>query len=482
MVEFPLYTQEGASELATRPYLLMVLIFSISESLFELYLLFRRYKLHIKRPGVPKELITILEDLEESEKLKKETSEEKEEEIVEEKEGEEEEQKEEKVGLLQKTIDSVEKSHDYSLDKIKFASIKKSFDLIVGVITLVSGLQVLFWEWSVGIAEQFGWDKSNEIICCCIFISVATFISTIVEIPFNYYSTFVIEEKHGFNKQTIGLFIKDILMMTPINLIMICALSSGIVAIYHFVGDNFVWICCIFVASFSLFMMQIYPSFIAPLFNKYTPLPDGELKESIESLAKKCNFPLKKLYEMDGSKRSGHSNAYMYGFGKNKQIVLYDTIIKQTTVEETTSILGHELGHWKHSHTMAMFVYIQFYVFVTLFLFQWFTHDKALFASFGFVDTPFLIGLNLFMNSMMSPLSQVLSLIQHKMSRSFEFQADRYACDNAGGEHLQKGLVKISVENLGSLCVDWLNSMFYDSHPPLVIRLKAMSDHMKKKQ
>jgi len=242
-------------------------------------------------------------------------------------------------------------------------------------------------------------------------------------------------------------------------------------------GTHFYLYVWAFTLSFSVIMMTIYPLFIMPLFNKYESLPDGELKDSIVALSKKLDYPLKKLFVMDGSKRSSHSNAFMFGFGKNKRIVLFDTLLTQVDNDEILSILGHELGHWKLGHTKTNFIITQIYFGAAFYTFSLCYNSIELYSAFGFASPiPTLIALLIFFQTVWAPVDKILSFLMTIMSRSFEFAADRFSVDLKMSKELQRGLCKIHLENLGSMCPDRLYSTYHYSHPPLVERLKAMMD------
>jgi len=217
------------------------------------------------------------------------------------------------------------------------------------------------------------------------------------------------------------------------------------------------------------------PVFIMPLFNKYEPLPEGALKESIFALAGRIDYPLTKLFVVDGSKRSSHSNAYMFGFGKNKRIVLFDTLMTQVSDDEILSILGHELGHWKLNHTLINFCITQAYFGAAFFFFGQCFASVYLYEAFGFdgAATPTLIKLLLFFSTVWTPVDKVLSFLLTINSRFAEFAADKFSI-GLGMKSLQSGLTKISLENLGSMKPDWAYATYHYSHPPLVERLAAM--------
>ena len=232
-------------------------------------------------------------------------------------------------------------------------------------------------------------------------------------------------------------------------------------------------------------MMTIVPVVIMPLFNEYKPLDDGPLKTRIYELADQLKYPLKKLFVMDGSKRSSHSNAFMFGFGSNKRIVLFDTLMDQVHDDEILAILGHELGHWKMGHTLTNFVVTQVYFGVAFYFFSLCFNQQDLYAAFGFNDptrkVPTMIALLLFFQTLWAPVDKILSFVLTVFSRRCEFEADKFSVDLNMSQKLQSGLCKIHLENLGAMCPDWLYSTYHYSHPPLVERLSAMMELDKKK-
>lgn len=214
------------------------------------------------------------------------------------------------------------------------------------------------------------------------------------------------------------------------------------------------------------------------MFNKVEPLPDGPLKEKIEALAARCAFPLTKLYVIDGSRRSSHSNAYFYGFFKNKRIVLFDTLLEQMdTHEEILAVLGHEIGHWAYSHTLRVLAFSQLHLFALFYLFSKFTTDVSLFESFGFarpsVHFPTVISFMLF-TFLYAPMESVLGFLMNCVSRYHEFQADEYANALGYAQELRSSLIKLSVKNKGMMWPDWMYAAYHYSHPPVVERLARL--------
>jgi STE24 endopeptidase len=331
-------------------------------------------------------------------------------------------------------------------------------------------------------------EGSNDIKVSLVFLGITTVISTLTSLPFELYSTFEIERKHGFNKQTYQLFIVDKIK----GLVLTAVIGGPFVALLLYIiqvgGPYFYFYVWAFLFAFSVFMMTIVPVVIMPLFNKYEPLPDGPLKTRIYELADQLKYPLTKLFVVDGSKRSSHSNAYMYGFGNNKRIVLFDTLLEQVTDDEILAILGHELGHWKLGHTLTNFVVTQVYFGAAFYAFSLTFGSSDLYAAFGFNDpsrpAPTIIALLLFFQTLWAPVDKILSFILTAFSRYNEFAADRFSVDLDMSRKLQSGLCKIHLENLGAMCPDWLYSTYHYSHPPLVERLSAMMalDNQKSKK
>lgn len=373
-----------------------------------------------------------------------------------------------------------EKARAYSLDKSNFHFIHALVTIIEDSAILLVGLLPWIWEKTGGIVEKVGLDANNEIYRTLAFLALTTIWSQVTELPFSLYSTFVIEARHGFNKQTVWLFFKDIVVSLGLMVVLGPPVVAAMIIIVQRAGPYLAIYLWAFILVLSLLLMAIYPVIIAPLFNKFTPLPSGQLRDKIESLAASLKFPLKKLFVIDGSTRSSHSNAYMYGFWKNKRIVIYDTLIQQCKNEdEVVAVIAHELGHWRLNHTMYSFVAMQI---LTLLQFGGYTlvrNSKELFESFGFQSQPVLIGLILFQDTIM-PLHHLVSFGLNLVSRAFEFQADAFASKLGYGPPLRAGLIKLQEENLSAMNTDPWYSAYHYSHPPLVERLAALDVGEKK--
>lgn len=391
-----------------------------------------------------------------------------------------------KLPTLPKTLEGLisqekfEKSRAYSLDKSHFHFVHEFVTILMDSAILFFGVLPWFWKRSGDFLVYMGLNAENEIVHTLAFLAGVMFWSQITDLPFSLYSTFVIEAHHGFNKQTIWLFIRDMIKGIILAIIIGPPIVAAIIVIVQKGGPYLAIYLWGFMLVLSLVMMTVYPVLIAPLFNKFTPLPEGELRLKIEYLASSLKFPLKKLFVVDGSTRSSHSNAYMYGFFKNKRIVLYDTLIQQCkNVEEVVAVIAHELGHWKLNHTMYSFIAVQILTFLQFGGYTLVRNSKDLFQSFGFDTQPVLIGLIIFQHTVI-PLQHLVSFGLNLVSRSFEFQADAFAKKLGYASPLRAGLVKLQEENLSAMNTDPWYSAYHYSHPPLVERLAAIDEPDKK--
>lgn len=382
--------------------------------------------------------------------------------------------------LLPKLQEKFKKAQSYGLDKIRFGMIAALYDVLESLSFLLIGFMPYAWDLSLAKGQAwFGWnEKDQEILITLMFLGVVMVVGTMTSLPFSLWSTFMIEQKHGFNQQTLGLFFADKIKELVLTAVIGAPFVSLMLWIIKAGGTYFYVYIWAFMFVFSVFMMTIVPVVIMPLFNKYEPLPDGELKDSIYALAGKLKYPLKKLFVMDGSKRSSHSNAFMFGFGSNKRIVLFDTLISQVNNNEILAILGHELGHWKLGHTLSSFAVTQLYFGAAFYFFALTYGSKDLPAAFGFDDAnrpvPTIISLLIFFQTLWAPVDKVLSFILTINSRLNEFAADKFSVNLDMSRPLQAGLCKIHLENLGAMNPDPLYSAYHYSHPPLVERLRAM--------
>lgn len=402
-----------------------------------------------------------------------------------------------------------QKSRNYALDKSFFLFCNKSYSTLEWILFLYFSFIPWFWSKVLEhcviinsiVKENVGLDlnlnSESEISCSVVFIFYCSVFMFFDSLPWDMYCTFVIEERYGFNKQTLGFFIKDRIKTFIVTMIIGLPLISVLIWIIKIGGQYFYFYASIFVLVTSIFMMFIYPEFIAPLFDRYENLPDGTLKDNIVALAESIKFPLKKLYVVEGSKRSAHSNAYFYGFGKNKRIVLYDTLIKGfkfpgkndlieesgdkgCSTDEVLAVLAHELGHWKLNHTIMHFVIGNLNLFSCFFVFSVFMNLEFIFTSFGFTgEVPILLRLIIIFQFILSPYNTVIDIVMIFVSRRCEFQADDFAVKLGYGQHLKTGLIALQKDNLSCPVYDWLYSMFTHSHPPLLERIDVVDSKCK---
>mmetsp|Transcript_26156 Transcript_26156/g.43581 ORF Transcript_26156/g.43581 Transcript_26156/m.43581 type:complete len:464 (+) Transcript_26156:53-1444(+) len=389
--------------------------------------------------------------------------------------------------------DTFKKSSAYGKDKFAFKMVESLFTFVEGIAFVLLGYLPYAWDLSgtatASIFNMLSITESSslfqEIVVTWVFVVLMSVVDTLINMPFSLYSTFVVEEKHGFNKSTVALFFQDKAMTLGLTFLLGLPVLSLVVWIVRWGGPYFYFYVWIFLCIVSIILMTVYPTLIAPLFNKYTRLEDGEVKTAIENLAKQVEFPLTNLFTVDGSRRSAHSNAYFYGFFKNKRIVLYDTLLKQVELPELLAILGHEIGHWKLWHTFQGFFISQLYTFALFLAFSYVQNSPGLFVAFGFTYTepmPVFIGLVLFSQTFWSPVEKILSLLMTFNSRTNEFAADQYAVSLDMGPPLATGLIKISIENLSNMVPDPLYSMYHYSHPPLLERLRAINNSVTSKK
>ncbi len=384
-----------------------------------------------------------------------------------------------------------QKSLVYGSDKLSFEMIEDSCLFVWGAMLLLAGGLPYAWESTERICAHLHLIDSSsgslysEWIRTSVLISLFSAHDMLTGLPFGLYRTFVIEEKHGFNTSTLQLFVKDKLLTLLLVSTIASPVVGGIIWLSRTCGVYFPIYVWGFLLVVGLVMMSVYPTLIAPLFNSYEELPEGKLKTAIFDLSEKCNFPLKQLFTVDGSRRSNHSNAYFYGFGKNKRIVLYDTLIKQCTQAELLAILGHEIGHWALYHTIQGFVISQIYTLCLFLSFSYVQSSAPLFAAFGFrsnnVDSgTVIVGLILFTQTYWGPVDKFLTFLLNVNSRRNEFQADKFSQQLGMGSELSSGLIKISISNLGNLVPDNWYSVYHFSHPPVVERVAALADEQGK--
>ncbi|NPA38004.1 MAG: M48 family metallopeptidase [Chlorobi bacterium] len=356
---------------------------------------------------------------------------------------------------------------------IKYKKANFSFGIISETVNLIIILIVLFND---GFAVLNNWvisTTASPVLQALLFFGVIGLASTIISLPFSIYSTFVIEEKFGFNKTTPKTFILDLIKSLLLGAVIGGGLLALIVWFYTLAGDNFWIYAWILTSAFMIFMSMFYTSLILPLFNKQTPLEEGELRNAIEEYSNKTGFNLDNIYVMDGSKRSTKANAFFSGLGKKKRIVLYDTLIKDLTTEQIIAVLAHETGHYKLKHTLWGIVTGIIQTGIMFWLFSLFVSSPVLSKALGVDEPNFHIGLLVF-GMLYTPISFVLDTVMGFISRKNEFAADAYAAKTSNAKALEEALKNISVKSLSNLTPHPLYVFFHYSHPPLLDRLKSL--------
>ncbi len=359
-----------------------------------------------------------------------------------------------------------QKSLDYQREQTRFSFITSAVSFLLSLGMLVFG--------------GFGWVDSSlrsfihhEILLALVFFGCIMIVSDLLTIPFQWYATFVIEEKYGFNKTTVRTFITDKLKGYVLGALVGGGLLSLLIYLVNFIGDDFwIWFGLI-AATFILFVNMFYTSLILPLFNKLTPLANGELKTAIEAFAKKVNFPLDNIFVMDGSKRSAKANAFFSGIGKKKKIVLYDTLINNHSTDELVAVLAHEVGHFKKKHIVWSYLISITQVFFVLFVLSRMIFNENLSVAMGGRHQAIHLNLIAF-GILFSPISGITGLLMSMLSRKNEFEADAYAKDTFDGNALSNALKKLSVDSLSNLYPHPVYVFFHYSHPPLLQRLEAL--------
>ena len=362
--------------------------------------------------------------------------------------------------------DEYKKSQKYKKTIAKFSNITASFSIILTLIFFfVDG-----FKYVDNFARNF---TEHPILVALIFFGVIMFGSAILTTPFSYYSTFVIEEKFGFNKSTKKTFWLDKLKSGLMSALLGGGILSLIILFYQLVGANFWIYAWALVAVFSLFMNLFYAKLIVPLFNKQTPLEDGELKNAIEEYAKKVGFTLNNIFVIDGSKRSTKANAYFSGFGSQKRITLFDTLIDDLETDEIVAVLAHEVGHYKRKHIIFNLSSSILLTGLTLYILSLFINSSILSEALGVSIPSFHIGLIAF-GILYSPISEVTGLIMNYVSRVFEYQADNYAKETFAAKPLITSLKKLSRNSLSNLTPHKAYVFMHYSHPTLLERINNL--------
>jgi STE24 endopeptidase len=363
-----------------------------------------------------------------------------------------------------------QKAADYTLSNARQGRLELVYStlLLLGW-TLGGGLQWLDSNW-----RGLGWDTLPTGVA----VLVSTFlIIAILELPFSVYHTFVTEQRFGFNRTTPGTFVADLLKQTLLMLILGIPLAWAALWLMQESGRLWWLYLWLLWASFSLLMLWAYPAFIAPLFNKFTPLENQGLRQRIQSLLDRCGFRSQGIFVMDGSRRSGHGNAYFTGLGKNKRIVFFDTLLDTLEAAEIEAVLAHELGHFKRKHVQKRIVTMMLTSLAGLALLGWLSEQTWFYQGLGIQQASNHLALLLFL--MVAPVFTVfLQPLAAWFSRKHEFEADDYAAEQASAADLVQALVKMYKENASTLTPDPLYSAFHDSHPPAPVRVAHLASKL----
>ncbi len=371
------------------------------------------------------------------------------------------------------SLEDHQKAADYTAAKVKFGRLPLFYEVALLLI------------WTVGGGLQ--WLDQNiltldlsPIPTGITVILIFTLISAMLDLPFSIYSTFVIEEKFGFNRTTIKTFITDMIKGTLLGLVIGVPLLYVILWLMEQTGDQWWIYTWLVISGFSLFMMWIYPTWIAPIFNKFEPLEEGETLNRITSLLQRCGFNSNGIFVIDGSKRSSHGNAYFSGFGRNKRIVFFDTLLKMLSDDELEAVLAHELGHFKKKHIIKGMAISFGTTFLALAILAWLMKAEWFYTSLGIIDQASIykpyIALLLF-TLVMPVFTFVFQPLFSIFSRKNEFEADAFAAEQTDAKYLIHALVGLYRENANTLTPDPMYSAFYDSHPPAPVRIAHLNAH-----
>ena len=361
------------------------------------------------------------------------------------------------------SLESHHKAADYSIAKTRLGNLNTLVEVaLLLAFTLGGGIEALNTLWQNLLGPGL-WQGT------ALILSVFA-LSALIEIPLGLYRAFGIDARFGFNKMTVALFFADLAKQVLLGALLGIPLVLGVLWLMAQMGEYwwfYVWGAWM---AFNLLVLAVYPTFIAPLFNKFTPLDDSALKGRIEQLMDKCGFKAQGFYVMDGSRRSTHGNAYFTGFGKSKRIVFFDTLLARLGHDEIIAVLAHELGHFKHRHIAKRIALMAAMSLAGLWLLGWLMDKAWFYHGLGVATQSTAAGLLLFLLAM-PVFTFLLQPLMSFYSRLNEFEADSYAAKNASAQDLVRALVKLYNDNAATLTPDPLHSAFYDSHPPAAIRI-----------
>jgi len=361
-----------------------------------------------------------------------------------------------------------QRAADYSCTKLKLGRVMLAWETLWLLLWTIGGGINLIDQWWIRF-------EYSALVTGIGVIFTLALISSILDMPFSLYQTFVVEERFGFNKTTLTTWLVDLLKTTMLIVILGLPLLAAILWLMNQAGDNWWVYAWLLWMGFSLTMIWAYPAFIAPLFNKFSRLENLSLQTRIEDLLSRCGFHSQGVFVVDGSKRSAHGNAYFTGFGKNKRIVFYDTLLESLSEDEVEAVLAHELGHFKRKHITKSLLLSSAISAAGFAILAWLMRSYWFYGSFG-VETPSThTALILFM-LIMPAFTYFISPLFSALSRKHEFEADEFAHSNSDYKALISALVSMYRDNASTLTPDPLHSMFYDSHPPATIRINHLEN------
>ncbi len=394
-------------------------------------------------------------------------------------------------------LSSHQRAADYTLARHQFGLLAIAIEVLVLVgLTLLGGLQSLYqltesWFRVEGVASLSAATQASGAALAAhpslwstvgpalVFVVLVTLITSLIDLPLDGYRQFVIEEKFGFNRMTVRAWLKDGLTGALVAAVLGLPLLAIVIGLMQSAGQSWwLWAWTVWVV-FSLSVMIIFPVWIAPLFNKFEPLIEGQTRSRVESLLARCGFASNGLFVMDGSKRSSHGNAYFTGIGKKKRIVFFDTLLSRLTDDEIEAVLAHELGHFKHKHVFKRLLISFVFSFIGFAFLGWITQQTWFYQGLGMTPElkqaqgPALVLFMLALPVFIFPFHPLASFF----SRKDEFQADQFAAQTSSADNLVQALVKLYDDNASTLTPDPIYSAFYDSHPPAMERIQKLLDH-----
>jgi STE24 endopeptidase len=370
---------------------------------------------------------------------------------------------------------TLSKTYNYNIEKKGFGLICSYYKLFILLIQLYC---LFFGE----VYNYFLFMFESEFLALALFLTVSGLVDSVVSLPFEWYNVFTIEENFGFNKMTPKVFLMDKLKEYLIGTVMGVIFMYAIDFVMMRFRNYFIIISWAVIVIFNVITIIIYPVLIIPCFYKLEPLDEENEKEKtimnkVRNMCKEIKFPLDKIYKMDGSKKSSHSQAFFFGIFKKRQVVLFDTLIDSLEIDEIVSVLCHEIGHWYYMHNYQMMAFIFTEMLAILYLFSFLIDFDKMYFDFGFNDRVYFMGFTIFM-MLLNPVLKLLQSISCALIRRNEFQADSFAVKWGYGDQLKMGLAKISKDNNIDLNPEPLYSLFNNTHPTVLQRVEAIDQQM----